>query len=171
MVMLNGKTYAPSSYIGSPRFTRMEKTARTTFSDGEKYLTIKEVWLLLTLCFVSVVVTGYRSSTPPCSIQRTRKKTSEMSWRRGCRWTTWFIMGALLLSTRTSWIIVPTTCLLTTPLCSILSTLGCMIWTPSTSLGMLPRIPCGMPPVWGIASGPCFLGSKTGSVCSVSLID
>ena len=59
MVMLNGKTYAPSSYVGSPRFTRMEKTARTTFSDGEKYPSIKEVRLLLTLCLVSVVVTGF----------------------------------------------------------------------------------------------------------------
>ena len=35
MVMLNGKTYAPSSYVGSPRFTRMEKTACTMFSNGE----------------------------------------------------------------------------------------------------------------------------------------
>ena len=58
MVMLNGKTYLPSSYVGSPRFTRMEKTAHTTFSDGEKYPTTKEVRLLLTLRFVSVVVTG-----------------------------------------------------------------------------------------------------------------
>ena len=59
MVMLNNKTYAPSSYVGSPRFTRMEKTARTTFSDGEKYLSTKEVRLLLTLRLVSVVVTGF----------------------------------------------------------------------------------------------------------------
>ena len=59
MVMLNGKTYAPSSYVGSPRFTQMEKTARTTFSDGEKYPTTKEVRLLLTLRLVSVVVTGF----------------------------------------------------------------------------------------------------------------
>ena len=59
MVMLNGKTYAPSSYVGSPHFTRMEKTARTMFSDGEKYLTTKEVRLLLTLRLVSVVVTGF----------------------------------------------------------------------------------------------------------------
>ena len=58
MAMLNGKTYAPSSYVGSPRFTRMEKTSRTTFSDGEKYPTTKEVRLLLTLRLVSVVVTG-----------------------------------------------------------------------------------------------------------------
>ena len=43
MVMLNGKTYLPSSYVGSPRFTQMEKTARSTFSDGEKYPTTKEV--------------------------------------------------------------------------------------------------------------------------------
>ena len=59
MVMLNGKTYAPSSYVGSPRFTRMEKSPRTTFSDREKYPTTKEVWLLLTLRLVSVVVTGF----------------------------------------------------------------------------------------------------------------
>ena len=59
MVMLNSKTYAPSSYVGSPRFTRMEKTARATFSDGEKYPTTKEVRLLLTLRLVSVVVTGF----------------------------------------------------------------------------------------------------------------
>ena len=49
MVMINGKTYAPSSYVGSPRFTRMEKTARTMFSNREKYPTTKEVRLLLTL--------------------------------------------------------------------------------------------------------------------------
>ena len=47
MVMLNNKTYAPSSYVGSPQFTRMEKTARTPFSDGEKDPTTKEVRLLL----------------------------------------------------------------------------------------------------------------------------
>ena len=57
MVMLNGKTFSPSSYVGSPRFTRMEKTACTTFSNGEKYPTTKEVWLLLTLRLVSIVVT------------------------------------------------------------------------------------------------------------------
>ena len=73
MVMLNSKTYAPSSYVGSPRFTRMEKTARTMFSDGERYPTTKEVWLLLTLRLVSVVVTGYRSTTLLCSDQRTVK--------------------------------------------------------------------------------------------------
>ena len=58
MVMLNGKTYAPSSYVGSPRFTRMEKTARTTFSDREKYPKTKEVRLLLTLRLVSIIVTS-----------------------------------------------------------------------------------------------------------------
>ena len=58
MVMLNGKTYVPSSYVGSPRFTRMEKAARTMFSNGEKYPTTKEVQLLLTLRLVSIVVTG-----------------------------------------------------------------------------------------------------------------
>ena len=56
--MLNNKTYAPSSYVGSPRFTRMEKTARTAFSNGDKYPSTKEVRLLLTLRFMSVVVTG-----------------------------------------------------------------------------------------------------------------
>ena len=59
MVMLNGKTYSPSSYVGSPRFTRMEKTAGTTFSNREKYLMTKEVQLLLTLCLLSVVATGF----------------------------------------------------------------------------------------------------------------
>ena len=57
--MLNGKTYAPSSYVGSPRFTRMEKTTCTMFSDRERYPTTKEVRLLLTLRLVSVVVTGF----------------------------------------------------------------------------------------------------------------
>ena len=56
MVMLNGKTYLPSSYVGSPHFTRMEKTVRTTFSDGEKYLTTKEVRFVLMLLFVSVCI-------------------------------------------------------------------------------------------------------------------
>ena len=56
--MLNNKTYAPSSYVGSPCFTRMEKTIHDMFSDGERYPTTKEVWLLLTLHLVSVVVTG-----------------------------------------------------------------------------------------------------------------
>ena len=43
--------------IGSPRFMRMEKTTRTMFSDREKYLTTKEVWLLLMLLLASIVVT------------------------------------------------------------------------------------------------------------------
>ena len=154
MVMINGKTFSPSSYIGSPRFTRMEKTAHTTFSDGECYPTTKEVRLLLTLHLVSVVVTGYRSLTPLCSVLRSPKRTFATCWRRGCRWTTWFTMEALLLSIRTSWIIVLMICLLTTLPCITLSTLEHGIWTPSTSLGMLPRVPCSMPPVWGIASGP-----------------
>ena len=38
----------------------MEKTACTTFSNGEKYLSTKEVRLLLTLRLVSVVVTGFQ---------------------------------------------------------------------------------------------------------------
>ena len=110
MVMLNVKTYAPSSYVGSPRFTRMEKTARTTFSDGEKYPTTKEVRLLLTLRLVSVVVTGYRSSTPPSLGRKTRRRTLGTSSRSSCLLTTWFIMGAWLPSTRTNWIVVRTTC-------------------------------------------------------------
>ena len=87
MVMLNGKTYAPSSYVGSPRFTRMEKTARTTFSNGEKYPTTKEVRLLLALRLVSVVVTDYRSSIRPCSGRKTRRRTLGTSSRSDCRWT------------------------------------------------------------------------------------
>ena len=154
MVMLNGKTYAPSSYVGSPRFTRMEKTARTTFSDGEKYPTTKEVRLLLTLRLVSVVVTGYRSSTPPCLDQRIRRRTLGTSSRRGCRWTTWSSTVVWLRSTRTNWTVVLTTCLSTTPPSTTLSTLGSEIWTPSTSHGTLQRVLCATRPVWGIASGP-----------------
>ena len=138
MVMLNGKTYSPSPYVGSPCFTRMEKTARTMFSDGERYPTTKEVRLLLTLCLVSIVVTGYRLSTPLCSAQRSPRRTFATCWRRGCRWMTWFTMEALVVSTRTSWIVVPTICLSTIRPCITLSTLGCVVWTPSTSLGMLP---------------------------------
>ena len=167
--MLNSKTYAPSSYVGSPRFTRMEKTACTTFSDGEKYLSTKEVWLLLTLRLVSVVVTSYRSSTRPCLGWKTLRRTSGMSSRRGCRWTTSSTMGAWWLSTRTNWIVVRTICLLTIPPCTTSSTLGSMIWTPSINRGTLQRVPCAMRPVWGIASGPWLLESRTGSVCSVSL--
>ena len=152
--MLNGKTYAPSSYVGSPRFTRMEKTACTTFSDGEKYPMTKEVWLLLTLRLVSIVVTGFRSSTRLCTGRRTPRRTFAMSSRRGCRWTTWFIMEAWLPSTKTSLIVVLTTCPSTTPPCITSSTLGSVIWTPSISRRMLPRIPCATQPVWGIASGP-----------------
>ena len=103
--MLNGKTYAPSSYVGSPRFTRMEKMARTTFSDGDKYPTTKEVRLLLTLRLVSVVVTSYRSSIRPCIGPKILRRISGTSWRRGCRWTTWFSMEAWWLSTRTNWIV------------------------------------------------------------------
>ena len=134
MVMLNGKTYAPSSYVGSPRFTRMEKTARTTFSDGEKYPTTKEVRLLLTLRLVSVVVTGYRSSTPPCLGQRTPRRTSGTSSRRGCWSTTLFTTGALWLSTKTNWIVVRTTCLSTTPPCQehgIFRTFSLLFFTTS----------------------------------------
>ena len=152
--MLNNKTYAPSSYVGSPWFTRMEKTARTMFSDGERYPTAKEVRLLLTLRLVSVLVTGYRLSIWLCLGQRIQKRTSGMSWRRGCLWTTWFIMGALLLSTRTSLIVVPMTCLLTTPCSTISSTSGSMIWTLLISRGTLQRVLCAMRLVWGTASGP-----------------
>ena len=51
-----------------PRFTRMEKSVCTTFTDGEKYLSTKEVRLLLMLCLVSVVVTSYSSSCSPINI-------------------------------------------------------------------------------------------------------
>ena len=119
MVMVNNKTYSPSSYVGSPRFTRMEKTACTTFSNGEHYPTTKEVQLLLTLLLASVVVTGYRSSTQPCIGRRTRKRTLGTSSRRGCRWMTWSTTEALLLSTRTSWIVGRMTCLSTILPCTI----------------------------------------------------
>ena len=92
----------------------MEKTARTMFSDGERYPTTKEVQLLLTLRLVSVVVTSYRLSIQPYLGWRILKRTSGTFLRRGCRWMTWFIMEALLLSTRTSWIVRRTTCPLTT---------------------------------------------------------
>ena len=152
--MLNGKTYAPSSYVGSPCFTWMEKTARTTFSDGERYPTTKEVRLLLTLCLVSVVVTGYRSSTRPCLDRRTRKRTLGTSSRRGCRWTTWSTMEAWWRSIRTNLIVVPTTCLSTMRHFIISSTSGSVIWTPSISCGTLQRVLCGTRLAWGIASGP-----------------
>ena len=151
--MLNNKTYSPSSYVGSPRFTRMEKTACSTFSDGEKYPTTKEVRLLLTLRLVSVVVTGYRSSTQPCIGQRTRRRTLGTSSRRGCRWTTLSTTGAWWLSTRTSWIVVRTTCLSTTPCFITSSTSGYVTWTLLISRGTLPRVLCAMWLVWGIASG------------------
>ena len=140
MVMINGKTYAPSSYVGSPQFTQMEKTVRTTFSNREKYPTTKEVRLLLTLRLVSVVVTGYRSSTPPCLGQRTRRRTSGTSLRQGCWWTTWYIMEALLLSTRTNWIGGPRTCLLMTWPCITSSMLGLETWTLLTSRGTLRHV-------------------------------
>ena len=152
--MLNGKTYAPSSYVGSPRFTRMEKTARTTFSDGEKYPTTKEVQLLLMLHLVSVIVTGYRSLTRPCLGQRTRKRTSGTSSRRGCQWTTWFFMEAWWRSTRTSLIVVPMTCPLTTRHSITSSTSGSVTWMPLINRGTLQRVLCGTWLVWGIACGP-----------------
>ena len=154
MVMLNGKTYAPSSYVGSPHFTRMEKTARATFSDGDHYPTTKEVRLLLTLRPVSVVVTSYRSSIQPCIGRRTWKRTSAMYWRSGCRWTTWSSMEAWWRSTKTSSIVVPTTCLLMIRPSIISSTSGSVIWMPLTSRGTLRHVPCAMRRVWGIASGP-----------------
>ena len=146
MVMLNGKTYSPSSYVGSPRFTRMEKTARTTFSNGERYPTTKEVRLLLTLRLVSIVVTGYRSSTRPCLGWKTQRRTSGTSLRRGCRWTTWCTTGAWWLSTRTNWIIVRTICLLTILPYITLSTSGSVTWMPSISRGTLQRVPCATRP-------------------------
>ena len=154
MVMLNGKTYAPSSYVGSPWFTRMEKTACTMFTDGDKYPTTKEVRLLLTLHLVSIIVTSCRLSILLCSGWRSRRRTSGTSWRRGCPWTTWFIMGALLLSTRTNWIIGQRTCPSMMLLCTISSMLVPGIWMPLTSLGTLQHIPCGLRLVWGTASGP-----------------
>ena len=167
--MLNGKTYAPSSYVGSPRFTRMEKTARTTFSDGEQYPTTKEVRLLLTLRLVSVVVTGYRSSTRPYLGRRTQRRTSATSSRKGCQLTISCTMETLLRSIRTNLIIVLTICPLTTPRFTTSSTSGSVIWTPLISRGTLQRIPCVMRLVWGIASGPWLLENRTGSVRSVSL--
>ena len=141
MVMLNGKSYAPSSYVRSPHFTRMEKTARATFSDGDHYPLTKEVRLLLTLCFVSIVVTSYRSSIPLCSIRRTRRKTSGMSWRSGCLLTTSFSMVAWWCSARTNWIIVRRTCLLTMLPCTTSSTLVLGIWMLPTSCGMRRHVP------------------------------
>ena len=46
MVLLNSKVYSPSSYVGSPRFTRMEKTVQTTTLDGEVYPTLEQVGLV-----------------------------------------------------------------------------------------------------------------------------
>ena len=152
--MLNTKTYVPSSYVGSPRFTRMEKTTRTTFSDGEKYPTTKEVRLLLTLRLVSVVVTGYRLSIRPYLGRRIPKRTSATSSRSGCWWTTWSIMEAWWRSIKTSLIIVPTICLLTIPPSTTSSTLGPAIWMPRISRGTLQCVPCATWPVWGIDSGP-----------------
>ena len=43
MVMLNGKTWSPSSYVGSPHFTRMEKTARVKQATRDDYPTSEEV--------------------------------------------------------------------------------------------------------------------------------
>ena len=151
--MLNGKTYAPSSYVRSPRFTRMEKTARTTFSDGERYPTTKEVRLLLTLRLVSVVVTGYRSSIPLCLGRRTLRRTSGTSSKRGCPWTTWCTMEAWWRSTRTSLIVAPTTCLSTIPPFTTSSTSGCVIWTLLINRGTLRHVPCTTQLVWGTASG------------------
>ena len=46
MVLLNNKIYSPSSYVGSPHFTRMEKTVRTKTSSGEDYPTLEQVGLV-----------------------------------------------------------------------------------------------------------------------------
>ena len=43
MVLLNGKTYSPSSYVGSLRFTRMEKTVRVKDASGDDYPTLEQV--------------------------------------------------------------------------------------------------------------------------------
>ena len=46
MVLLNSKTYSPSAYMGSLRFTRMEKTVCTKLTTGEDYPTMSEVGLI-----------------------------------------------------------------------------------------------------------------------------
>ena len=43
MVLLNSKVYSPSAYIGSPHFTRMEKTVRTKLATREDYPTMFQV--------------------------------------------------------------------------------------------------------------------------------
>ena len=43
MVLLSGKTYSPSYYVGSPHFTRMEKTVCTQMVLEEDYLTLEQV--------------------------------------------------------------------------------------------------------------------------------
>ena len=43
MVLLNSKVYSPSAYVGSPCFTRMEKTICTKLATGEDYPTMSEV--------------------------------------------------------------------------------------------------------------------------------
>ena len=43
MVLLNSKVYLPSAYVGSLRFTRMEKTVRTKLATGEDYPTMSQV--------------------------------------------------------------------------------------------------------------------------------
>ena len=141
MVMLNGKTYAPSSYVGSPRFTRMEKTARTTFSDGEKYPTTKEVRLLLTLRLVSVVVTGYRSSIPPFLGRKTRRRTLGTSSRSGCPLTTSSTTGVWWRSIRTNSTVELMTCPLTIRHSITSSTSESGTWIPSISRGTLQRVP------------------------------
>ena len=47
MVLLNSKVYSPSAYVGSPRFTRMEKTIRTKLATGEDYPSFSEVGVVL----------------------------------------------------------------------------------------------------------------------------
>ena len=47
MVLLNSKVYSPSSYVGSPCFTRMEKTVHTKLATGEDYLTMSQVRVVL----------------------------------------------------------------------------------------------------------------------------
>ena len=43
MVLLSSKVYLPLAYVGSPRFTRMEKTIHTKLATREDYLTISQV--------------------------------------------------------------------------------------------------------------------------------
>ena len=120
---------------------------------------------------MSVILIVCRLLIPCCSDQRSQRRTFGTSSRRGCLLTTSCIMGALLPSTRTNWIVRLRTCPSMMWLCTTSLTLGLGIWMLPTSHGMLQCVPCVSQLVWGIASGPWLLGNRTGSVCSVSLFD